>query len=199
MPNRWRRIAVVVLPFVVVVCVAALAWRNGQSGPQDQTSAAAATASSLGTETGPVGAKPGGSGLGNGASTGREGATSSTTRSPSAGQTTSSAPSTSRQAQPPTTRKGDRLIALSALPSQAQQTWRLIQRGGPFPYDRDGVVFENRERLLPSRARGYYHEYTVETPGEDDRGARRLITGDKGELFYTDDHYGSFSVVDPAR
>lgn len=87
-----------------------------------------------------------------------------------------------------------------ALPVQAQQTAKLIATGGPFPYSRDGIVFGNREKLLPAEKGGFYHEYTVVTPGSDDRGARRLIAGGpRGtgqELFYTDDHYASFVVVD---
>jgi guanyl-specific ribonuclease Sa len=86
---------------------------------------------------------------------------------------------------------------LSALPPEARATWRLIENKGPFRYSKDGTVFENRERLLPSRNSGYYHEYTVPTPGETDRGPRRLVTGKKDELYYTDDHYRSFVVVDP--
>ncbi|MER7127948.1 ribonuclease domain-containing protein [Streptosporangium saharense] len=87
--------------------------------------------------------------------------------------------------------------ALAALPPEAAATWRLIQRGGPFPYPRDGVVFQNRERRLPIRERGYYHEYTVPTPGSRDRGARRLISGDGiRELYYTGDHYRTFVIVD---
>lgn len=90
--------------------------------------------------------------------------------------------------------------ALSSLPAEASQTWRLIQRGGPFPYPRnDGVVYENREKVLPSKQAGYYHEYTVPTPGSADRGPRRLITGGSQELYYTGDHYASFVVVDPTR
>lgn len=94
---------------------------------------------------------------------------------------------------------GLRVQPLSALPAEATATWRLIQSGGPFPYDRDGAVFGNRERLLPAERSGYYHEYTVDTPGSDDRGARRLITGAERELYYTADHYESFVVVDPGR
>jgi ribonuclease T1 len=71
----------------------------------------------------------------------------------------------------------------------------LVDQGGPFPYDRDGVVFENREGLLPGQRSGYYHEYTVPTPGETDRGARRIITGSAGELYWTDDHYRSFERI----
>jgi guanyl-specific ribonuclease Sa len=90
--------------------------------------------------------------------------------------------------------------ALSALPPEASQTWRLIQRGGPFPYPRnDGVVFDNREKRLPQKQTGYYHEYTVPTPGSDDRGPRRLITGESHELYYTGDHYATFVVVDPTK
>jgi ribonuclease T1 len=88
---------------------------------------------------------------------------------------------------------------LSSLPREAVDTWRLIQKGGPFPSNRDGVVFENREKLLPAEPSGYYHEYTVPTPGSDDRGARRLIYGRSKELYYTEDHYASFVAVDPAR
>ncbi|GAB2987480.1 ribonuclease N [Amycolatopsis acidiphila] len=90
--------------------------------------------------------------------------------------------------------------ALSALPAEASQTWRLIQRGGPFPYPRnDGVVYENREKVLPQKQTGYYHEYTVPTPGSADRGPRRLITGGSQELYYTGDHYVSFVLVDPTK
>ncbi|WP_326837668.1 ribonuclease domain-containing protein [Amycolatopsis rhabdoformis] len=89
---------------------------------------------------------------------------------------------------------------LSGLPSQARDTWKLIEAGGPYPYPRnDNVVFENREKVLPRKQSGYYHEYTVTTPKSPDRGPRRLVTGQAKELFYTDDHYASFVVVDPNR
>jgi len=81
------------------------------------------------------------------------------------------------------------------LPREAKQTLKMIDEGGPFPYDQDGQTFENREGILPDRPGGYYHEYTVETPGSDDRGARRIVTGDDGERYYTDDHYDSFYRV----
>jgi ribonuclease T1 len=86
-------------------------------------------------------------------------------------------------------------VAASSLPVQAQQTLALIDKGGPFPYDRDGIVFENREGLLPAEKLGYYHEYTVITPGSEDRGARRIIAGSSRELYYTDDHYNSFERI----
>lgn len=90
-------------------------------------------------------------------------------------------------------------VAESSLPTQAQQTITLIHDGGPFPYARDGAVFDNRGHELPTEASGYYHEYTVPTPGETTRGARRIITGRAGELYYTSDHYASFQRVDPGR
>lgn len=89
--------------------------------------------------------------------------------------------------------------ALSDLPDEAAGTWRLIEAGGPFPHDEDGTVFGNRERLLPVEESGYYREYTVDTPGSDDRGARRMVVGSGDELYYTEDHYASFVVVDPER
>lgn len=88
------------------------------------------------------------------------------------------------------------LVPLGDLPAEAADTAELIADGGPFPYPQDGTVFENREDLLPDCASGYYHEYTVETPGSPDRGARRIVTGEDGEHFYTDDHYASFVLID---
>ncbi|MGW4523276.1 ribonuclease domain-containing protein [Amycolatopsis sp. NPDC004378] len=86
---------------------------------------------------------------------------------------------------------------LSALPAEATTTYNLIQKGGPFPYPQnDGVVFDNREGVLPSCASGYYHEYTVPTPGSSNRGTRRIVTGSGGEYFYTGDHYATFQVID---
>jgi guanyl-specific ribonuclease Sa len=89
----------------------------------------------------------------------------------------------------------------SFLPPEAVETLQLIERGGPYPYSRDGVTFQNRERRLPERPRGYYREYTVPTPGERDRGARRIVTGgDPPEVYYyTDDHYRSFREVEVER
>ena len=87
-------------------------------------------------------------------------------------------------------------ICHSALPSQADDTLRLISRGGPFPFSQDGTVFQNREHLLPRKATGYYHEYTVKTPGSSTRGARRIITAVNGTDYYTSDHYVSFNAID---
>ncbi|MGH3314048.1 MAG: ribonuclease [Streptomyces sp.] len=90
-------------------------------------------------------------------------------------------------------------VCLSALPAEAHHTLDLIEQGGPYPYPQDGTVFENREGLLPDQNTGYYHEYTVETPGSPDRGARRIVTGEEQEEdYYTKDHYESFDKVDHA-
>ncbi len=86
-------------------------------------------------------------------------------------------------------------VRVDQLPPQVRATMLLVERGGPFPYERDGVVFDNREGLLPSHDRGYYHEYTVPTPGSPDRGARRLVVGAGGEDYYTSDHYNSFRRI----
>ncbi|MEV3860117.1 ribonuclease domain-containing protein [Streptomyces sp. NPDC050095] len=86
-------------------------------------------------------------------------------------------------------------VQASRLPAEARRTLELIDKGGPFPYAKDGTVFGNFERELPRQKRGYYREYTVRTPGERDRGARRIVTGRGGETYYTDDHYESFKAV----
>lgn len=89
------------------------------------------------------------------------------------------------------------------LPGQAQvdATLRLIERDGPFPHSQDGTIFFNREGRLPKGPRGYYREYTVETPGLSHRGARRIVTGGKPPevFYYTDDHYGSFRILEDRR
>ena len=86
-------------------------------------------------------------------------------------------------------------VKASALPLEARQTLALIRAGGPYPYSQDGKAFQNRERLLPKRERGYYREYTVKTPGAKDRGARRIVAGRGVEYYYTDDHYRSFRRI----
>lgn len=94
----------------------------------------------------------------------------------------------------------DGSIAVAQLPREGQQTYRLIRQGGPFRYGKDGSTFGNRERLLPQRPRGFYREYTVDTPGSRDRGARRIVCGGEPPTapevcYYTDDHYGSFRRI----
>ncbi len=91
-------------------------------------------------------------------------------------------------------------VALSSLPVEAQSTHRLVLSGGPYPYAKDGIVFGNRERLLPSKSRGHYREYTVRTPGAGNRGARRIVCGgtppsQPEACYYTEDHYASFRRI----
>ena len=86
-------------------------------------------------------------------------------------------------------------VRLAELPPEARQAIVLIRKGGPFIYARDGIVFSNREGRLPRQKRGYYHEYTVKTPGERTRGARRIVSGAGGELYYSDDHYNHFRRI----
>lgn len=93
-------------------------------------------------------------------------------------------------------------VPREALPAEARATERLIRSGGPFPYSKDGTVFGNRERLLPSRRRGFYREYTVKTPGARNRGARRMVCGgpqprEPEACYYSDDHYASFRRIVP--
>ena len=91
-------------------------------------------------------------------------------------------------------------VKLVNLPKEAQTTERLIRAGGPFPHDKDGVVFGNRERVLPKQQRGFYREYTVITPGARNRGARRIVCGgsiavNPEACYYSDDHYASFRRI----
>jgi ribonuclease T1 len=88
-------------------------------------------------------------------------------------------------------------VELSGLPPEALATIELISAGGPHPFPQDGATFHNREGILPGRAEGFYREFTVETPGSPDRGARRLVVGEDGAIYYTTDHYDSFRLVIP--
>jgi ribonuclease T1 len=86
-------------------------------------------------------------------------------------------------------------MPVAELPPEARATLALIRAGGPFAHRQDGREFGNREKLLPRRAPGYYREYTVQAPGARDRGARRIVAGRGGELYYTADHYRSFRRI----
>ncbi|GAA4017769.1 ribonuclease domain-containing protein [Allokutzneria multivorans] len=95
---------------------------------------------------------------------------------------------------------GLKVCPLTGLPQEAASTWESIRAGGPYKYPKnDNVDFFNREGVLPAKAKGHYREFTVVTPGEKTRGARRLVTGQAGEVYYTADHYKSFVVVDTSR
>ena len=87
------------------------------------------------------------------------------------------------------------IIAVAELPAEARDTLRVIKRGGPFAYPRDGVVFKNYERILPQQPRGYYREYTVKTPRARNRGARRIVCGEPVECYYSADHYQTFKRI----
>lgn len=87
------------------------------------------------------------------------------------------------------------VIAIDELPAEARDTLHAIKQGGPFAYPRDGVVFNNFEQDLPKRQRGYYREYTVVTPGVNNRGVRRIISGENGEYYYSADHYQTFKRI----
>ena len=104
-------------------------------------------------------------------------------------------------AKAPTQQDSLGAISIAELPAQGQQTYERIHLGGPFPYEKDGVVFGNRERLLPSKARGYYREYTVKTPGSRNRGTKRIVCGGQAKTpdtcYYTADHYASFRKIQP--
>lgn len=115
-------------------------------------------------------------------------APSSSSRSNGASQ--SGSQSASQGARP-----GSGTIAVSDLPAAARDTIARIKRGGPFPEREDGTVFQNREGRLPSQPGGYYHEFTVRTPGESDRGPRRIVSASDGTLYWTADHYRTFRQV----
>jgi ribonuclease T1 len=112
-------------------------------------------------------------------------------------------PTSAPAAAPPSAGKGTGVpnvsglpaIRESQLPAEGRRTLALIRQGGPYPYTRDGVTFGNFERILPRKAGGYYKEYTVPTPGESDRGARRIVAGQAGDKYYTPDHYESFKFI----
>jgi ribonuclease T1 len=105
------------------------------------------------------------------------------------------------QAETPVTTNLTAVVAVARLPEAAVQTYKLILQGGPFAHEKDGVVFGNRERLLPLQKRGYYREYTVATVGSSNRGSRRIVCGGPARTpdtcFYTDDHYASFRRIVP--
>ena len=114
---------------------------------------------------------------------------------PAYGETEQQASSAQKRVRSDFFRQKAAEVSLETLPPEARATVAQIKKGGPFPYRKDGTIFGNREHRLQARARGYYKEYTVPTPGSHDRGARRIIAGSGGEMYYTDDHYNTFRLV----
>ncbi|KQQ89938.1 ribonuclease [Pseudarthrobacter sp. SL88] len=124
--------------------------------------------------------------------------TAPTTGAAAASASASPAPSRPAQAAPAPAQKnpsGLPAIRESQLPAEGRRVLALIRAGGPYRYSQDDQAFGNFEGILPRRDRGYYREYTVPTPGESDRGARRIVAGADGEKYYTGDHYESFSFI----
>ena len=125
-----------------------------------------------------------------------EGAAPSAVEGP-APSTLEGAPAAPAESAPPQASSPSRVESIPANERpQLEKTLQLIARGGPFPYAKDGTVFQNREKRLPARPRGYYREYTVPTPGASNRGARRVVQGKDGDTWYTSDHYNSFVRID---
>jgi ribonuclease T1 len=130
----------------------------------------------------------------------QQGDAGTTTEDPQAGPTASQSSTSEPPGLPTPTGTAPAsdlpVVAVADLPPEVQDTLALIDAGGPYPHDQDDETFENREGILPDEPLGYYREYTVETPGLDDRGARRIVTGSHGELYWTDDHYASFARIE---
>jgi ribonuclease T1 len=121
--------------------------------------------------------------------------TSSPAATPQSTQSPSSTSSSSTSGTSSSIQVGPGEISVNDLPPEGRTTLKLIKAGGPFPYSKDDTVFSNYEGLLPKKSSGYYHEYTVITPGSSDRGARRIVAGQNGEYYYTSDHYRSFKLI----
>ncbi|BAJ28342.1 putative guanyl-specific ribonuclease [Kitasatospora setae KM-6054] len=181
--NSRNRLIGLVAVVLLGIAAAVAALLNGGKDP-DGASGAAKPASA------PASVTP---------STAAASAAASATRSGATGGPKPSAPAKSPTAQagwvPTDAALAD--VCRGRLPAQALDTLGLIARGGPYPYRSDGIVFENRENRLPRQGSGYYHEFTVVTPGSDDRGTRRIVTGGAGEQYWTADHYASFQEIDP--
>ena len=144
----------------------------------------------------PGGAPPGTGGQSTGPQETATPAPAFSTPAPTSGTSApATAPPSSSKATGAPNAAGLPIIRESQLPAEGRRTLALIRQGGPYPYTRDGVTFGNFERILPRKASGYYKEYTVPTPGESDRGARRIVAGQAGDKYYTADHYETFKFI----
>ena len=198
-------------PLIVVIALAVLFWYLSERQPPTQSDSASATTSTaevaafldetaLAVST-PVAATEDEAPP---SPVAQEGSEAAALPEPAAAVVATSAPTDTPQAATPTAAPtrgppvridGLPVITLEELPPEALKTLALIASDGPFPFRQDGVTFQNRERILPRKPTGYYREYTVITPGASTRGARRIVAGAEGELYYTDDHYASFSRI----
>lgn len=122
-------------------------------------------------------------------------ATSSSVPAPGAASGQAAPPTPAPPTAAPENPSGLPEVRESALPAEGRRVLNLIRAGGPYRYSQDDQTFGNFERVLPRQDRGYYREYTVPTPGESDRGARRIVSGAGGDKYYTDDHYESFKFI----
>ncbi|MFM9275477.1 ribonuclease domain-containing protein [Pseudarthrobacter sp. NKDBFgelt] len=122
-------------------------------------------------------------------------ATSSSVPAPGAASGQAAPPTPAPPTAAPENPSGLPEVRESALPAEGRRVLNLIRAGGPYRYSQDDQTFGNFERVLPRQDRGYYREYTVPTPGESDRGARRIVSGAGGDKYYTDDHYESFRFI----
>ena len=201
-------------PWLIVLLAAALGWYLFEQPPAQETGTAAATEQTSRPETANNTADPNESTPpANATARGEEALAPTTPLSlsptessptalpstatpvpPTAIPTATPVPPTATRG-PPARMDGLPVITLDQLPPEALETLARIENEGPFPFRQDGTTFQNRERLLPRQPTGYYREYTVVTPGASNRGARRIVGGAQGELYYTDNHYDSFARI----
>ncbi len=178
---------------VLVLAVALGIWFFSGRSPDAQTTAGDPSSSSSPAPSGSPTSSP--SSTPSSSPSSSPSASASTTTQPEQSPSPSAAPSAGSTAPAIDPESGLPTVYLLDLPPEAAETVEIIDRGPPYPYDKDGSTFGNYEGLLPDYERGYYQEFTVETPGSYDRGARRIVEGADAELYWTDDHYASFSRI----
>lgn len=198
--GRSRALLIGVLVLCAAVVLGLLALQSGSGGPSGQGGAGTAT-TVTGTADVPTPGATASPALPTRMPTGTPESTTPGPATPDpSSEPATRAPATTQAPEPTpaaghTPSSGLPTIAESDLPPEAWDTMQLIYDGGPFPYRQDDSTFFNREGILPDQRRGYYREYTVETPGSHDRGARRIVAGEDGDLYWTDDHYDSFRQI----
>lgn len=194
-PRRRQSLLAIWGPLILVLALVAFLWIRGGitggspagDGPHGAAALPGASATTPDDTGNPTPTQPATGPAADPATPARSSA-AATPKPTRTGRTTGATPRRTPDSGLPT-------VPESALPREAHRTLARIHAGGPFPYRQDDQTFGNRERLLPARPGGYYREYTVETPGEDDRGPRRIIAGAGGDLYWTSDHYASFRQI----